>query len=135
MSKGVLTIEDKKPTVFPKSKHVKVNDRDLMKESLFKEAYDLRVMIKSTTYNDEKWNWDMVVLNFRDTLGKNYGLVEYFKPGADNSTDHVDFEFEDKEGNWKVIRFDETNSEKGSIFFAAETEMKEMMQRRLRGEE
>lgn len=135
MAKGVLTIEDKKPIEFPKSKYVKVTDRDLMKEAMFKDAYGVDTKIKSTTYNDEKWNWDMVVLNFRDTLGKNYGLVEYFKPGEDNSTDHVDFEFEDKEGTWKTIRFDETNSDKGSIFFAAETAMKEMMQRRLRGED
>lgn len=135
MTKAALVIEDKKPTVFPKSKHVKVVERDHMKESLFKDAYGLDTKIRVTTYNDEKWDWDMVVLNFRDSLGKNYGLIEYFKPGKDNSTDHVDLEFEDSEGKWKVIRFDETNTKKGEIFFTAEIKMRDMMQRRLRGED
>lgn len=120
---------------FPKSKHVRITERDHLKERLFKDAYKLNAKIRTTTYNDERWNWDMVVLNFTDDLDKHYGLIEYFKEGDDNSTDHVDFEYEDKDGNWKVERFDKKNTERGKIYVTAELAMVRLMQRRLQGDD
>lgn len=135
MAQATLPATNRGVRVFPKSKHVRVNDDDGVRATLFREAYGLRTKVRSTTYNDEDWNWDMVVVNFRDTLGKNYGLVEYFKAGKDNSTDHVDLEYEDKDGTWKNIRFDDTNSKPGEIYYTAELALVDLMQRRLRGDE
>lgn len=111
----------------PKSKNVTVKERDLMRENAFKSAFNIKATIKATNYNDADWNWDMVVMNFKDTLGKNYGLVEFFKPGNDNSTDHVLFEYCDRNGVWVQERFDTYN--------AAEMAMVNLMKARLRGED
>lgn len=114
-------------TFRPMSKNINVKERDLMRENLFKSEYKVDTKIKVTNYNDDNWNWDMVVLNFKDSLGKDYGLIEFFKPGNDNSTDHVLLEYCDKSGNWIQEEYKE--------FHLAEKAMVNLMQRRLRGED
>ena len=109
------------------SAHVSDKKQDFHREKLFKDSFGLNTTIHVTTYNDENWNWDICVINFRDSLGKNYGLIEYFKPGDDNSTDYVILEYEDKEGN--IIK------ENFQKFIDAENSMVALMQRRLKGED
>lgn len=70
--------------------------RDFLREKVFKDAYGLDTHIYVTNINDVNWDWVQVILNFRDTLGKNYGLIEYFKEGTDNSTKSVDLEDDGK---------------------------------------
>lgn len=117
------------------SVHVQTKERDGMKETLFKDAYALDAKISYTTYNDAEWNWDKVVINFVDSLGKNYGLIEFFMDGANNDTAFVMFEYTDKEGKLRSERYDANNCKKGEIFVTAEKRMVNMMRRRLRGEE
>lgn len=105
--------------------NVTITERDFLTEKAFKEAYDLVVQIKKTQINDSDWNWVKVSLGFKDSLGKNYGLIEYFKEGDDNSTDHVDFEYEGENCIWKKETFER--------FIDAELSMVEMMRKRLEG--
>lgn len=104
-----------------------LSERDCFhRAAQFKEAYGLNVKIQGMSYNDENWDWDMVILKFVDSLGKHYGLIEYFKPGKDNSTDHVDFEWVEHE------RFVKKTYER---FIDAELAMVELMKKRLAGED
>lgn len=107
------------------SANIRTVERDTGREQLFREAYGLDTRIRYTSYNDEQWNWDMAVLNFTDSLGKTYGLVEYFKAGDDNSTDHVDFEYTNKEGKLVTQTFDR--------FIDAELAMVALMRKRVEG--
>lgn len=109
------------------SKHITKLDRDGIRESNFKSAYKFPVKIKSTCYNDEDWNWNKVVLNFTCPLGKTYGLIEYYKEGADNSTDHVDFEYSRKDNTFHVETF--------KTFVEAERAMVDLMIKRQKGED
>ena len=115
------------------SVHEKLINRDHMKEKLFFDAYGVHVKIKTMTFNDTNWNWDKVILSFIDEGGHNYGLIEHFKEGNDNSTNYVNLEHEDKNGNLVTKRFDENNAKMGSIFVTAEKELVSLMKRKLRG--
>lgn len=112
----------------PNSKHVvTMKDADVrMKEHSFSEAYKIKTRIEGVSYHDDKWNWDLVVLKFRDSLGKNYGLIEYYPSGDDNSTLYVDFEYEDK---------NEFVKKRFKNFVNAEKAMVELMQKRLKGDD
>jgi len=112
----------------PNSTHVvEMREPDLrMKERLFTDAYKVRSKIQGVSYHDDKWNWDLVVLKFKDSLGKNYGLIEYYPSGDDNSTLYVDLEYE-KDGEFFKKRFDK--------FIDAELDMVKLMQKRLNGED
>ena len=98
-----------------------------MKEKLFLDAYGLETTIAGVSYNDENWDWDKAIIKFCDSLGKNYGLVENFKPGTDNSTDFVELEYENKEGSFVKQKFEK--------FLDAELAMVELMKKRLKGED
>lgn len=108
-----------------KSKYVQVRGKDRIRERNFKDVYGLECHIEVTNYNDDNWNWDMCVLNFKDSIGKTYGLIEYFKSRDDNSTDHVDLEYEDKDGKFTKETFDK--------FIDAELRMVEIMKSRIEG--
>lgn len=108
------------------SKNISEKKEDKLREANFKDVYGISAKIWVTNYNDEKWNWDMCVLNFKDELGKNYGLVEYFKEGEDNGTKTVIFEYESKLGFHKK-EFDR--------FIDAEKEMVKIMKLRKEGRE
>lgn len=109
------------------SAHVSEKKRDFIREQNFKDAYGISVQIYVTNFNDEKWNWDKVVLNFIDSLGKNYGLIEHFKEGDDNSTRVAVFEWEDKKGMMQ--------SEPFTTVLEAELALVELMKKRQRGED
>lgn len=107
------------------SKHISEKRRDFMRERMFEDAYNVKARIWVTNFNDENWDWDMCVLNFRDSLGKNYGLIEHFKEGKDNSTHHVVLEYETDKGEFVKQNFEK--------FIDAEKSMVQLMQRRLQG--
>lgn len=107
------------------AKHIQTKERDSLREKSFKDSYGFNVHIRATTFNDENWDWVMCTLNFRDPLGKNYGLVEYFMPGSDNGTDYVEFEYETKDGKFVKRKFEK--------FLDAEVAMVELMRRRANG--
>jgi len=109
------------------SVHVSEKKQDHIREKNFKDAYGIDAKIFVTNFNDEKWNWDKVVLNFIDSLGKNYGLIEHFHAGDDNSTRVVIFEYADKAGNMKEEPF--------VTCLGAEQAMVELMRKRQRGED
>ncbi len=87
------------------SVHIRVKERDGLRERLFKDTYGLSVKIHTTEHNDENWNWDLCAITFVDSLGNNYNLIEHFKEGNDNSTDFVLFEYQDPQSVFKQERF------------------------------
>lgn len=107
------------------SVHISEKREDFMREKVFKSDYGLDCQIYVTNFNDENWDWDKCILNFRDSLGKNYGLIEYFMPSIDNSTEHVEFEYENDKGELVKQNFKK--------FIDAEKSMVDLMQRRLQG--
>lgn len=109
------------------SEHVTIKERDHIREANFKDAYGVDSTIAVTNYNDIEWNWDKCVLNFKDTLGKNYGLIEYFKEGADNSTKFVVFEWTDKKGKLHQDSF--------LSFIDAEKALVDLMKKRSKGDD
>lgn len=109
------------------SVHISEKKRDMLREKLFKDCYGIDSIIHVINYNDTNWDWDLCVLIFRDTLGKNYGLVEHFKDGLDNSTKFVYFEYEDKSGKFCQEKFEK--------FIDAEEAMVELIKKRLKGED
>lgn len=109
------------------SKHISEKKRDLARERNFRDVYGLTAKIEVTNFNDEQWNWDMVILNFTDTSGKKYGLIEHFKDADDNGTKHAIFEWEDRQGTF--------HQEKYPTFLEAEQELVKLMRRRLEGKD
>ena len=104
---------------------ITIVENDGYKQKLFKEAYEINAKIRTTNINDLNFNWVQVVLNFKDTLGKNYGLVEFYKEDDDNSTDHVDFEYEGHDGKWIFETY--------KTFIEAELAMVALMKKRAEG--
>lgn len=95
-------------------------------ENLFYDAYQLRARIEKVSINDQNWDWVQAILKFKDSLGKTYGLVEYFKQGMDNSTDYVVLEYETEDGLVK---------ETFPTFIQAELAMVDLMRNRLGGKD
>lgn len=109
------------------SVHISEKKQDMMRQQLFKDAYGIDAKIWVTNFNDANWNWDKCILNFTDSLGKNYGLIEFFQEGANNNTRVVIFEWTDKEGKMHEEPF--------SRFLDAELAMVALMRRRLEGKD
>jgi len=75
--------------------------KDTYRELVFEEAFGIKSDIIVTNENTQDWNWVKVIMNFKTDVG-NYGLIEYFKDGKDNSTNYVVLEDEGKEiGRYK----------------------------------
>jgi len=55
----------------------------------FRKEYGIDVSIYGKMYNDEKWNFDKVTLNFLSN-GKKFELIEHYNEGDDNSTKFVE---------------------------------------------
>ena len=106
-----------------------INEQQIgMKMTNFKNAYGFALKSMSGfTFNDEDWNWNKVIQKYTDKLGKNYGLIEHFKEGQDNSTDFVWLEYEDKEGKFCQEKFER--------FVDAEKAMVELMEKRMKGKD
>jgi hypothetical protein len=64
---------------------VTIETDDKFKSKAFLDTYGISSSITTTMHNDLDWNWNRVEILFD---GK-YKLIEIFKEGKDNSTDHV----------------------------------------------
>ena len=107
----------------------KMTEQDIsLRERNFNDIYGFPVTItEGITFLDADWNYDMVIIKFRDVLGKVYGLVEHYPAGSDNSTKFVLLEYEDKYGKFCQEKYEK--------FIDAEKAMVELMQKRQRGED